>query len=57
MIASLRPAATLTPPLVLTLQHMEKDKALERRFQQVYVKQPNVEDTVSPAYVTVLAYQ
>lgn len=26
---------------------MEKDKALERRFQQVYVKQPNVEDTVS----------
>lgn len=28
-------------------QNMEKDKALERRFQQVYVKQPNVEDTVS----------
>lgn len=26
---------------------MEKDKALERRFQQVFVKQPNVEDTVS----------
>lgn len=25
---------------------MEKDKALERRFQQVFVKQPNVEDTV-----------
>lgn len=29
------------------MQNMEKDKALERRFQQVYVKQPNVEDTVS----------
>ncbi|CAM9332954.1 unnamed protein product [Ascophyllum nodosum] len=28
-------------------QNIEKDKALERRFQQVYVKQPNVEDTVS----------
>ncbi|CAM9175199.1 unnamed protein product [Chrysoparadoxa australica] len=28
-------------------QHIEKDKALERRFQQVYVKQPTVEDTVS----------
>lgn len=28
-------------------QHMEKDKALERRFQQVFIKQPNVEDTVS----------
>ncbi|CBJ25903.1 ATPase [Ectocarpus siliculosus] len=28
-------------------QNMEKDKALERRFQQVFVKQPNVEDTVS----------
>lgn len=30
---------------------MEKDKALERRFQQVYVKQPNVEDTVSATYI------
>ena len=27
--------------------HIEKDAALERRFQQVYVKQPSVEDTVS----------
>lgn len=27
--------------------HMEKDKALERRFQQVLVAQPNVEDTIS----------
>jgi ATP-dependent Clp protease ATP-binding subunit ClpB len=27
--------------------HIEKDKALERRFQQVYVSQPNVEDTIS----------
>jgi len=27
--------------------HMEKDKALERRFQQVMVTQPTVEDTVS----------
>jgi ATP-dependent Clp protease ATP-binding subunit ClpB len=28
-------------------QNIEKDKALERRFQQVYVKEPTVEDTVS----------
>ncbi|NEP55624.1 MAG: ATP-dependent chaperone ClpB [Symploca sp. SIO2G7] len=28
-------------------KHIEKDAALERRFQQVYVKQPTVEDTVS----------
>lgn len=28
-------------------QYVEKDKALERRFQQVYVGQPSVEDTVS----------
>ncbi|NEP02274.1 MAG: ATP-dependent chaperone ClpB [Symploca sp. SIO2E9] len=28
-------------------KHIEKDAALERRFQQVYVKQPNVEDTIS----------
>lgn len=28
-------------------QYIEKDKALERRFQQVYVGQPNVEDTIS----------
>merc|ERR1711871_1379513 len=27
--------------------HIEKDKALERRFQQVFVNQPNVEDTIS----------
>ena len=27
--------------------HIEKDPALERRFQQVYVKQPSVEDTIS----------
>mmetsp|Transcript_21801 Transcript_21801/g.19860 ORF Transcript_21801/g.19860 Transcript_21801/m.19860 type:complete len:773 (+) Transcript_21801:733-3051(+) len=27
--------------------HIEKDKALERRFQQVYVAQPTVEDTIS----------
>jgi len=27
--------------------YIEKDKALERRFQQVYVGQPTVEDTVS----------
>lgn len=33
----------------VAVQNMEKDKALERRFQQVYVKQPNVEDTVSIA--------
>ncbi|MEL6939288.1 MAG: ATP-dependent chaperone ClpB [Cyanobacteria bacterium J06598_1] len=28
-------------------QHIEKDAALERRFQQVYIDQPSVEDTVS----------
>ena len=28
-------------------KHIEKDAALERRFQQVYVKQPGVEDTIS----------
>jgi ATP-dependent Clp protease ATP-binding subunit ClpB len=27
--------------------YIEKDKALERRFQQVFVAQPNVEDTIS----------
>jgi ATP-dependent Clp protease ATP-binding subunit ClpB len=28
-------------------KYMEKDKALERRFQQVFVGQPTVEDTIS----------
>ncbi len=28
-------------------QHIEKDAALERRFQPVYVEEPSVEDTVS----------
>ncbi|HAC63972.1 MAG TPA: ATP-dependent chaperone ClpB [Cyanothece sp. UBA12306] len=28
-------------------KHIEKDPPLERRFQQVYVKQPSVEDTIS----------
>lgn len=28
-------------------KYIEKDPALERRFQQVYVDQPSVEDTVS----------
>ena len=28
-------------------KYIEKDAALERRFQQVYVDQPNVEDTIS----------
>ena len=28
-------------------QHIEKDPALERRFQQVMVDQPTVEDTIS----------
>ena len=28
-------------------KHVEKDKALERRFQQVYVGEPNVEDTIA----------
>ncbi len=28
-------------------QYIEKDKALERRFQQVFIKQPTVEDTIS----------
>ena len=28
-------------------KHVEKDAALERRFQQVYIDQPSVEDTIS----------
>ncbi|WP_300741146.1 ATP-dependent chaperone ClpB [uncultured Brachyspira sp.] len=28
-------------------KYIEKDKALERRFQQVYCKEPSVEDTIS----------
>lgn len=28
-------------------KHMEKDAALERRFQKVYVDEPNVEDTIA----------
>ncbi|MBN1560569.1 ATP-dependent chaperone ClpB [candidate division KSB1 bacterium] len=28
-------------------KHIEKDAALERRFQQVYVRQPSVQDTIS----------
>ncbi len=28
-------------------KHLEKDAALERRFQKVYIKEPSVEDTVS----------
>jgi len=28
-------------------KYVEKDKALERRFQQVYVGEPNVEDTIA----------
>ena len=28
-------------------KHIEKDKALERRFQPVYVGEPNIEDTVA----------
>jgi ATP-dependent Clp protease ATP-binding subunit ClpB len=28
-------------------KHIEKDPALERRFQQVYIKEPNVDDTIS----------
>ncbi len=28
-------------------KHIEKDPALERRFQQVYVDQPTVTDTIS----------
>jgi ATP-dependent Clp protease ATP-binding subunit ClpB len=28
-------------------KYIEKDAALERRFQQIYVNQPNVEDTIS----------
>ena len=28
-------------------KYIEKDAALERRFQQVYVDQPSVEDTIS----------
>ena len=28
-------------------KHIEKDKALERRFQQVYIGEPDVEDTIA----------
>ena len=28
-------------------KHLEKDKALERRFQPVFVEQPSVEDTIA----------
>ena len=28
-------------------KHIEKDPALERRFQPVYIKEPTVEDTIS----------
>jgi ATP-dependent Clp protease ATP-binding subunit ClpB len=28
-------------------KHIEKDRALERRFQQVYIKEPSVEETIS----------
>ncbi len=28
-------------------QHVEKDKALERRFQTIYVREPTVEDTIA----------
>src|SRR6187455_1395184 len=28
-------------------KHIEKDKALERRFQQVYIGEPSVEDTIA----------
>ncbi len=28
-------------------KHIEKDPALERRFQPVYIKEPNVDDTIS----------
>jgi len=28
-------------------KYIEKDKALERRFQQVYIPEPNVEDTIA----------
>ena len=28
-------------------KHIEKDKALERRFQTLYVREPNVEDTIA----------
>ena len=28
-------------------KHIEKDAALERRFQQVYVKEPNIEDAIT----------
>jgi len=28
-------------------KHIEKDPALERRFQPIYIKEPNIEDTIS----------
>ena len=34
-------------PLMNIRKYIEKDPALERRFQQVLVQEPNVEDTIS----------
>ena len=45
------PAWICPPPQATTLkeykEYVEKDKALERRFQQVMALEPTVEDTVS----------
>lgn len=48
------PTAPCPRRLWIAWQNMEKDKALERRFQQVFVKQPNVEDTVRARKIATL---
>src|SRR4030095_13509188 len=41
------PRATGAPPLDEYRQHIEKDPALERRFQPVLVGEPSVEDAIA----------
>src|SRR5262249_26292225 len=42
-----RPPTRRATPLGEARQHIEKDAALERRFQQVFVGEPSVEDTIA----------
>src|SRR5579875_2405756 len=37
----------LAQPLSMNKKHVEKDPALARRFQPIYVEEPSVEDTIS----------
>jgi len=47
MLARGENSGALEQPLKEYKLYIEKDKALERRFQQVFVDQPTVEDTIS----------